>query len=86
VLQTAWSSGPPKWFYTTWGVALATTHLVLAGLNVGRFFELWEAAWMFYATLIGITSAGAVILHATGRSARAPLITSPTGDFGGIGG
>jgi len=48
---------------TLYGVALATTHLVLAGLDVGRFFDLWEAAWPFHAALIGTTSATGAVLH-----------------------
>jgi hypothetical protein len=65
--RSAWRTGPPKWAYSGWAIALASAHLALAGFDVGRFFDLFEVAWPFYSTLIGITSATAATLHVTGR-------------------
>lgn len=75
-----WEEGPPKWFYTAWGVVLATLHVALAGFGVEKFLELWDDAWQFYATLIGITSAAAVIIRATtnkSATVAAPESTAP---------
>ena len=65
--RSSWRVGPPKWSYSAWAIVLASGHLALAGFNVGRFFDLFEVAWPFYSTLIGITSATAATLHVTGR-------------------
>lgn len=65
-----WKEGPAKWIFTAYGILLATAHLVAAGFNVGKFFELFEIAWPFYASLIGITSTAAVFIH-RGAQARA---------------
>jgi hypothetical protein len=67
--ETPWREGPPKWLYTAYAVGLATIHLALAGLDVGRFFDLFDLAWPFYGTLIAITSGSAVALH-LGRRRR----------------
>lgn len=70
--STVWRDGPPKWTYTAWGIVLATVHIALAGFKVGQFQELFEVAWPFYSTLIGITSAAAVIINSlSGSRARA---------------
>jgi len=45
------------------------TDEALAGLDVGRFFDLFDLAWPFYGTLIAITSGSAVALH-LGRRRR----------------
>ena len=31
--ESAWRTGPPKWTFTAYGVALATVHLALAGFG-----------------------------------------------------
>jgi len=71
--ETPWREGPPKWLYTAYAVGLATIHLALAGLDVGRFFDLFDLAWPFYGTLIAITSGSAVALHLGRRRAARPL-------------
>lgn len=65
--RRTFSDGPPKWVYTAWGVTLATGHLALAGFGIGRFFDLWPAAWQFYSSLLLITSASAVAIHLGGK-------------------
>lgn len=71
--ETAWREGPPKWVYTAYAVSLATIHLALAGLDIGRYYDLFEPAWPFYASLIAITSGSAVALHLGRRRAARPL-------------
>ncbi|HRS37467.1 MAG TPA: hypothetical protein P5144_16110 [Thermoanaerobaculia bacterium] len=72
--ETPWREGPPKWLYTAYAVGLATIHLALAGLDVGKFFDLFDLAWPFYGTLIAITSGSAVALHlGRRRAARSPF-------------
>ena len=73
--RRTFSDGPPKWSYTAWGILLATGHIGLAGFNVGRFFDLWPAAWSFYSTLILITSGSAVAIYLGGK--RAPEAPNP---------
>jgi len=68
--ESAWRTGPPKWTFTAYGVALATVHLALAGFGAGRWFDLWEAAWPFYASLLAITSGSAVAIHYARRRNR----------------
>lgn len=67
--ESAWRTGPPKWTFTAYGVALATVHLVFAAGDWRRAFDLWREAWPFYASLVGITSAAAVVIHRRGRAA-----------------
>ena len=74
--ESAWRTGPPKWTFTAYGVALATAHLALAGFGAGRWFDLWEVAWPFYASLLAITSGSAVALHYARRR-------RPVGAWGG---
>lgn len=67
--ESAWRTGPPKWTFTAYGVLLASVHLVFAAGDWRRAFDLWREAWPFYASLVGITSAAAVVIHRRGRSA-----------------
>jgi hypothetical protein len=60
-------NGPPKWLLTWVSFSAGTTHLVCASLGVSHFAETLEAALYFYGSLVGIGTAGAVTLHATGR-------------------
>ncbi len=75
---TFWREGPAKWIFTAYGILLATAHLALAGFDVGKFFDLFEIAWPFYAALIGITSTAAVAIHRSARrqSAAAALVNA----------
>lgn len=66
--RSAWRTGPPKWAYTAYGVALATLHLGLAAADWRRAFDLWREAWPFYASLVAVTSAAATVLHVQGRT------------------
>lgn len=76
--QSAWREGPAKWVFTAYGILLASVHLALAGFDVGKFFDLFEIAWPFYAALIGITSTAAVAIHRSARrqSAAAALVNA----------
>lgn len=63
-----WEKGPAKWVFTAYGILLASVHLALAGFNIKKFFDLFDVAWPFYASLIGITSTAAVMIHKRTRN------------------
>jgi hypothetical protein len=78
-----WSEGPPKWAFSTFGLLVATLHLVLAGFDVAKFGPLWEVAWPFYSTLLGIGTAGAVAFEAMNRRRAAiPPGVLPASELG----
>jgi hypothetical protein len=59
--------GPKKWWPTWVAITAAMSHLLLASLGVSKFGDTLEQGLYFYGSLCGIGTAGAVILHATGR-------------------
>lgn len=52
-----------RWQFTLYGIILATANWLLAGLGVGRFFELWRESTWFFNLLIGTTSFAATAIE-----------------------